>query len=236
MKILRWEFSERFSRYVEWFRSQSQKRIRFYYMDEHPNPAFHSRPAMVDVQNTQAKVYIHRNSSERLAEENAAHELTHLALMDLGYCYPVLTDQKGQDWQQVADGILSWTADVLIDAKLEEFGYDNKEYQNMVWENTMKHLELYPQESKPGAEEIFNALGYFYCYKSVDQSQWQAMQESYEKVDPTAYHLGETIIQLSEEQEYDDSPGYCRFLIKIRDAMGLMGMIGILNPKTRETF
>ena len=234
MEVLQWEFSDKFSQYMEWFRSVSKKRVHFYYTNQHPDPAVHARQAMVEVDPNQARVFIQKNIGVDLAEENTAHELTHLALIEEGFCYPVVTDGRDVQWQQVANALLSWTADVLIDLRLETFGYDNRVYQHMVWKNTKEHLELYPRESKAGAEEIFNALGYFYCCQSVTQIEWNELKELYEKVDPPAYRLGEMIIQLSQEYDISQVEGYCSFLRDIRDACGLVGIIGIFSPITED--
>jgi hypothetical protein len=199
-------------------------------MDEHPDRGVHGRPAMVEISKQRAHVFIHRSIDRYLAEENAAHELTHLALLDMGYCYPVLQDPHAAFGQQIVNGLLSWTADVIIDRKLEEFGYDNQEYKQMVWENTRHHLEIYPRESQPGAEEIFNALGYFYCYHSVTKAQWDILKDLYERVDPPAWVLGERIISLGKTQDIFTAAGYCSLLVSIRDDLKLEGTVGIFQP------
>ncbi len=231
MRVLHWEFSDRFIEYAEWFRRVSDKRIQFHYTDEHPNPAVHPRQAMVEMQQWYALVYILRDIDPSLAEENAAHELTHLALMDMGYCYPALKNPHRGQWQPVVNGLLSWTSDVLIDRKLEEFGYDNQEYKTMVWENTKQHLEMYPRESEPGQEEIFNALGYFYCYHSIEKDQWAELKELYTRVDPSAARLGDMIIDLGSEQDFFNPEGYCRFLARVRDELQIGDMVEIINPR-----
>ncbi len=232
MRILRWEFSEKFSQFLQWFRSISDKRITFYFTDEHPNPAARGRQAMVEMNRDRAWVYIRRDISSSLAEENAAHELTHFALMEMGYCYPVLIRGHEPLWQHVVSGILSWTSDVLIDRILERFGYNNQEYQNLVWENTMNHLKLYPKESDPGVEEISNALGYFYCYHSTDDEKWKAMKDLYSTEDKQAAATGERIIAIGAGMDFSTREGYCLFLKKLRDELELEEIIGIQNPET----
>jgi hypothetical protein len=96
----------------------------------------------------------------------------------------------------------------------------------------MKHLELYPKESDPGVEEISNALGYFYCYHSIDDEKWKAMNRLYGRVDTQAAATGERIIAIGEEMDFSSREGYCRFLKKLRDELELMGIIGIQNPET----
>ena len=232
MRVLHWLFSDRFTDYLTWFRSVSDKHVDFFYTDAHPDPAVHPRQAMVEIQKRRARVFIHRNIDNDQAEENAAHELTHLALMDMGYCYPVLKKHQKLEWQQIANALLSWTSDVIIDRKLEDFGYDNQEYKQMVWENTLKHLEMYPRESQPGAEEIFNALGYFYCFHSVTPAQWKELLDVYERVDPPAYRLGEMLISLGHQQEFFSQEGYCAFLARVRDELGLGDIIDIAQPES----
>ncbi len=227
MQVLHWNFSEKFDNYLAWYRTASRHEVDFFYTESHPNPAIHSRQAMVEISRKRAHVFINRSINRDLAEENAAHELTHIALVNLGYCYPVVKGMTGGPWQQLANALLTWTADVVIDRKLEDFGYTNHEYKQMVWENTVEHLKLYPRESEPGPEAIFNALGYFYCHHSVNAAQWHEMQAIYQEVDPPVYHLGERIIALGDLHDFHAVEGYCEFLSALSDELGLADKIAI---------
>ncbi len=233
MQILHWKFSQAYRQYLEWFKSITKKRIQYRYLDNHWNRNYHNRQALVEMKSNEAVVYLNRNTQDKIAEENAAHELSHFALIQQGYAYPVLKDSSGEKvWQHVAHALISWTSDVIIDRKLMQFGYTNEDYQNMVWENTKDHLREFPRKSQDGPELISNSLGYFYCYHSIAENKWEVLKKTYQEIDPPAQKAGEALIFLGDEYDFMSVSGYFDFLCEARKYFNLEEIIQIVDPRS----
>jgi hypothetical protein len=189
---------------------------------------------MVDMQIGRSIVYINRYIDPSLAEENVAHELMHTIIMDLGFVYPAVRARTEEPWHLVAQAMISWTTDILIDGKLTEFGYTNDAYHEIVYEGTRDSLMNDPQESTNKIDQICNALGYFYCHHSLDQEQWTGLKALYFKGDHPVFLLGEEIIQIGKETGFHDPTAYREFLLRLRQHFSLENVIDIIDPLTNQ--
>lgn len=236
MQVLHWDFGERFTIYLEWFADICRKDIIYRYIDEHPNPAFHGRQGEMEVYPHFINVYLNRSSSPELAEENAAHELTHAALFEQGYAIAALRNPRRKEWLPIVIALQSWISDVLIDLKLLNFGYTNAEYHELIFQSTKENLIAFPEPSTNRLDQIGNALGYFYCYYCLPTEKWEDLQKLYREVDQPVYELGNELTGIGDAMGFMGQTSYLRFLTAIRDHLHLEEIIAVSDPLGKQVY
>ncbi|MGI5838040.1 MAG: hypothetical protein ACOX8W_00030 [bacterium] len=236
MRVLHWDFSERFIDFWDWFTGICRKKIIYRYIDEHPNPVFHGRQGETEMYPRFVYVYLNREALPELAEENAAHELSHVALFEQGYATVSLRNPRRTEWVPIVIALQSWVSDVLIDRKLLNFGYTNAEYHELIYRSTKENLIEYPEPSTNRLDQIGNALGYFYCHNCLPTEKWEDLRQLYRDVDPPVWELGNELAGLGDAMGFAGQASYLRFLIAIRDHLELQDFIAINDPAGKQIY
>ncbi len=236
MRVLHWDFSEKYTEFLDWFHTVSSKRIVYRYIDEHPSPAFHAKQGLADIHQFGVYVYLNRGVTPELVEETAAHELSHVAMFDQGFAYPTLRHSYQTEWEPIVRALQSWTSDIIIDRRLLNYGYTNREYYDLLYTGTMENLRAFPEPMPHRMDQIGNALAYFYCHHSLPTQQWEDLRALYREVDPPVGELGEELIRLGDEMGFLGPVSYRRFLVAVRDHQELGAVIAIVDPQEKTTY
>jgi len=236
MLVLHWDFTERYATFLEWFTAICRKEILYRYIDEHPNPVFHERQGETEVYPRFVYVYLNRFAAPELAEENAAHELTHVALFEQGYGVVSLRHPHRTEWAPIVIALQSWISDVLIDRKLLNFGYTNAEYHELIYQSTKENLIAFPNPSVNRLDQIGNALGYFYCYYCLPTEKWEDLQQLYREIDLPVYELGNELTGIGDAMGFMGQVSYLRFLIAVRDRLQLQDVIAVTDPIEKRVY
>ncbi len=142
MKVLVYTFSDLFERYLQKVMAETGVAVQFHNTNELREP-FRSDDTMAWSRDQTLHVYLNPDLSPILAEVLAAHELTHEVLTTEGY--PVTRLAKGLEgdagWQNVRSRLMSSILNVVVNRRLDRFGFGLTAYRERGTSNLGKHGE-----------------------------------------------------------------------------------------------
>lgn len=224
MKILHWEFSNRFENYINTISAEVPlEKVYLGYTTEAPPQLWRSHGLHTyDVNSDKVHILLNKELDTSFAELVAAHEFTHEIMNRRGY--PICSGTRPET-VDVVTHINSALTDPPVNDFISSFGYDASplfkpacQFALQDWANMTAFNE------RNGLDLIYNAVLIFNRSHEMASEEWAAFESLCETKTPKTFDLAKKLIKAHEKYGHSTPEATINAALEWRTAFNTTGL------------
>ncbi len=243
MKVLDYEFSERFDKFYEDARKKLKRMVTFYPISEHPNEYVKEARGAHIIDEVDVKVFINTDKLDSTEAEVTAAEDIVYALLRTTDKFPfalgntTLDEEKLFEAEAIAGTMTASIHHLAVFSRLKEEGFwigavQEKEKQELMEMLTMGIFQEPPPESLPFYNLVLRYIETNF-YEDIDLKE---ILDLYQSKVPFVHSVGEQGVEIVKRYGYNTPKKCLNTLIDLRDLLGLRPKVWIMNAETELVF